>query len=148
MNRTIRAFRLTVAIALVGLVPQAMQATNGKSALHPDDEKVEGLRVSPNPSYYEEIAEGRIWKATAESGMPNRLHLEDTEAFLRYRTLREGPMAAQWEVRVENFSRHHETVEGIYDMVGHLEKFSPLVYRKVDGIRSHGSDAAARDAQR
>jgi chemotaxis protein methyltransferase CheR len=38
--------------------------------------------------------------------------------------------------------------EGVYDMLGHLQKVTPLIYQKAEKMRLHGSAATKRDMQR
>ncbi len=116
MSRTVR-FAALLTLAL--LLPVGAGAVNGKAnpPRSPQDESSEALRTTPHTSYYGEAIEGRSWRATAESALPSRLHLVDAEAFIRYRPVREGLRDAEWEVRVHELRRNHESIDAVYDMV-------------------------------
>lgn len=75
------------------------------------------MSVPEAGTYLEARLERSSWHATAESALPTRLHIDDGEAFVEYRPLREGVRSTEWEVRVRNFEQRHETVDAIYDMV-------------------------------
>ncbi len=76
-----------------------------------------GMSVPSTGTYYEEQLENASWRATAESGLPSRLHVVDGAAYIEYRPLREGLRQTEWEVQVRDFDRRHETVDAVYDMV-------------------------------
>lgn len=68
-------------------------------------------------TYYEATLGGTStdgWE-DLEAPLPDRLHVVDGEALVRYQRLASEPDT--WEVRVDGFDRRHETVAAVYDMI-------------------------------
>lgn len=105
-------------LAVTGCLAATMaQAVDGGLPPPPSGGGDGGLSVPPSATYYEEEIQQSSWRATAEAALPSRLHIAEGDAFVEYRALRDDPRRTEWEVRVRNYQRRHETVDAIYDMV-------------------------------
>lgn len=108
VRSAIRALRVLSLPALLALVPVRGLATDGASAVAPEE-----------PTYYEQALGGTSVEAWREPAgpLPSQLHVAEGEARVVYRRTGEASAGATWEVRVEGFARRHERVDAVYDLI-------------------------------
>ena len=115
-NETRLASAVRAAAFSVSVLALATAAGAADGGLVEDPEDGE-LRVPSTGTYYAEQLEASSWRATAEAGMPSRLHVAESDAFVEYRALHQDLRRTEWEVRVRNYHRRHESVDAVYDMI-------------------------------
>jgi len=109
-----------LALALgAAALPQLALASDGGCAAPSSASAATTARVAPAPTYYEGVvgSSSVAELASPTPALPQALQIVDASATAQFSPVGVAGDQRVWELRIDGFSRNHERVDAVYDMV-------------------------------